>query len=212
MISPKKIGNSSPLRLFSSIGVFIRRSIIGATAMLAVGSAQALDFQLVSHIGDNYSYTLTYGPNDNMWYVENGNVHATIQLSGLFGVTSVFGPLDNDFPSGPIHDGQLEWTGSVLFGGSVVRFTMLEEDVGTGNFPSDTHVIGFTLVAPHTSEINKIVLDTNGFYSGHTFADRDVHMLISGPGVPAVPEPSGYAMMLAGILGIGMMLRRRNLC
>ncbi|WP_258193066.1 PEP-CTERM sorting domain-containing protein [Nitrosomonas oligotropha] len=34
-------------------------------------------------------------------------------------------------------------------------------------------------------------------------------MLISGPGVPAVPEPSGYAMMIAGILGIGMMLRRR---
>ena len=212
MINPKKIGSSSPLRLFSSIGVFIRGSAIGAAAMLAVGSAQALDFQLVSHIGDNYSYTLTYGPNDNMWYVENGNVHATIQLSGLFGVTSVFGPLDNDFPSGAIHDGQLKWTGSVLFGGSVVRFTMPEEDVGTGNFPSDKHVIGFTLVAPHTSEIDKIVLDTNGFYSGHTFADRDVHMLISGPGVPAVPEPSGYAMMIAGILGIGMMLRRRNLC
>ncbi|MBS0496652.1 MAG: PEP-CTERM sorting domain-containing protein [Gammaproteobacteria bacterium] len=180
--------------------------------MLTVGSAQALDFQLVSHIGDNYSYTLTYGPNDNMWYVENGNVHATIQLSGLFGVTSVFGPLDNDFPSGSLHDGQLKWTGSVLFGGSVVRFTMLEEDVGTGNFGSDKHVIGFTLVAPHTSEIDKIILDTNGFYSGHTLADRDVHMLISGPGVPAVPEPSGYAMMIAGILGIGVMLRRRSLC
>ena len=212
MMNPKKIGNSSPLRLFSSIGVLIRRSVIGAAAMLTVGSAQALDFQLVSHIGDNYSYTLTYGPNDNMWYAENGNVHATIQLSGLFGVTSVFGPLDNDFPSGSIHDGQLKWTGSVLFGGSVVRFTMLEEDVGTGNFPTDKHVIGFTLVAPHTSEIDKIILDTNGFYSGHTLADRDVHMLISGPGVPAVPEPSGYAMMIAGILGIGMMLRRRNLC
>lgn len=212
MMNPKKIGNSSPLRLFSSLGVFIRHSVIGAATMLAAGSAQALDFQLVSHIGDNYSYTLTYGPNDNMWYVENGNVHATIQLSGLFGVTGVFGPLDNDFPSGAIHDGQLKWTGSVLFGGSVVRFTMPEEDVGTGNFPSDKHVIGFTLVAPHTSEIDKIILDTNGFYSGHTLADRDVHMLISGPGVPAVPEPSGYAMMLAGILGIGMMLRRRNLC
>jgi len=62
----------------------LRRSIIGAAAMLAVSSAQAVDFQLVSHIGDNYSYTLTYGPNDNMWFVENGNVHATIQLSGLF--------------------------------------------------------------------------------------------------------------------------------
>ena len=188
----------------------LRRGIIGAATMLAVSSAQALDFQLVSHIGDNYSYTLTYGPNDNMWYVENGNVHATIQLSGLYGVTSVFGPLDNDFPSGPIHDGQFNWTGSVLFGGSVVRFTMLDEDVGTGNFPTDKHVFGFTLVAPGTSPIDKIILDTNGFYSGHTLDDRDVHKLISGPGIPAVPEPSTYLMLLAGLLGIGTWIRRRQ--
>lgn len=203
-----KLWNLSGARLFSSVGTYLRHSIAGAVAMLTVGSAHALDFQLVSHIGDNYSYTLTYGPNDNMWFVENGHVHATIQLSGLFGVTSVFGPLDNDFPTGAIHDGQLNWTGSVLGGGAVVRFTMLDEDIGTGNFPVDKHVLGFTLVAPHTAEVDKIILDTNGFYSGHTLADVDVHKIISGPGVPAIPEPSTYAMLLAGLLGIGVFARR----
>ncbi|MBX3618069.1 PEP-CTERM sorting domain-containing protein [Nitrosomonas sp.] len=194
----------------STLAASLRCGIIGAAAMLAVNSAQALDFQLVSHIGDNYSYTLTYGPDDNMWYVENGNVHATIQLSGLFGVTSVFGPLDNDFPSGPIHDGQLNWTGSVLFGGAVVRFTMLDEDVGTGNFSTEKHVLGFTLVAPGTSPIDKISLDTNGFYNGHTLDDRDVHTFISGPGIPAIPEPSTYLMLMAGLFGIGTWMRQRQ--
>lgn len=203
--------NESWKKVFPAMKNLVYRSTVGVAAIFVIGNAQALDFQLESHIGDNYSYTLTYGPNDNMWFVENGNVNATIQLSGLFGVTGVFGPLDNDFPSGPIHDGQLNWTGQVLFGGSVVRFTMLDQDVGTGNFPSEKHVFGFTLVAPNTSPIDKIVLDTNGFYSGHTLADVDVHMLISGPGIPAaVPEPSTYAMMIIGLLGMGVCVRRRN--
>lgn len=71
-------------------------------------------------------------------------------------------------------------------------------------------MLGFTLVAPHTAEVDKIILDTSGFYSGHTLADVDVHKIISGPGVPAIPEPSTYAMLLAGLLGIGVFARRRN--
>lgn len=193
---------------------YLTRCLLCAAAMFAFGSAQAVDFQLVSHTGDNYSYTLTYGPNDNMWYVENGNVHATIRLSGLFGVTGVFGPLSNDFPAGSIHDGQLDWTGSVLSGGTVVVFTMLREDVGTGNFPFDKHVFDFTLVAPNTKEIDKIVLDTNGFYSGHTLDDVDVHKLVSGPGLPAeaaIPEPSTCALLLGslGLLGFGARRRKQ---
>ena len=67
---------------------------------------------------------------------------------------------------------------------------MLDEDVGTGNFPTDKHVFDFTLIAPHTQEINKIVPRHHRLlYSGHTLEDRDIHALISGPGPPAVPEP-----------------------
>lgn len=185
--------------------------LLGASvlALAAAGTAQAVEFELVSHVGDNYLYTLTYEPNDNMWFVENGNVHATIQLSGLFGVTGVAGPTGNDFPAGPIHDGQLNWIGSVHASGQVVRFTMLDEDVGTGNFPVDKHVFEFTLIAPNTQEVEKIILDTNGFYNGHTLADRDVHEIIWGPGLPAVPEPATWALMAAG-LGVGGWLRRRS--
>lgn len=186
----------------------IRPLAAAACALAAAGSAQAVDFQLMSHVGDNYEYTLTYGPDDNMWYVENSNVHATIQLSGMFGVTGVAGPTGNDFPAGPIHDGQLQWTGSVRFGGQVVRFTMLDEGVGTGNFSTEKQVFGFTLIAPDTDVVDKIVLDTNGFYSGHTGADRDVHALISGPGVPAIPEPSTWALMALGLACGGFMRRR----
>lgn len=186
----------------------IRPLAAAACALAAAGSAQAVDFQLVSHVGDNYEYTLTYGPDDNMWYEENGNVHATIQLSGLFGVTGVAGPTDNDFPAGPLHDGQLQWTGSVHSSGQVVRFTMLDEDVGTGNFSTAKQVFGFTLIAPDTDVVDKIVLDTNGFYNGHTGADRDVHALISGPGVPAIPEPSTWALMALGLACVGFMRRR----
>lgn len=185
-----------------------RRLCATALALAAAGNAQAVDFQLVSHVGDNYFYTLTYEPNDNMWFEENGHVHATIQLGGLFGVTGVAGPTSNDFPAGPIHDGQLKWTGSVLGGGHVVRFTMLDEDVGTGNFPNDKHVFEFTLIAPDTREIDKIILDTNGFYNGHTHDDRDVHGIISGPGLP-VPEPATWALMALGV-GCAGLLRRRG--
>lgn len=120
----------------------IRPLAAAACALAAAGSAQAVDFQLVSHVGDNYEYTLTYGPDDNMWYEENGNVDATIQLSGLFGVTDVAGPTGNDFPAGPIHDRQRQWTGSVHFGGQVVRFTMLDEDVSPGNFSTENRSSG----------------------------------------------------------------------
>lgn len=193
----------------SQCNPLVRRLCATVLALAAAGTAQAVDFQLVSHVGDNYFYTLTYGPNDNMWYAENGHVHSTIQLSGLFGVTGVAGPTGNDFPAGPIHDGQLKWTGSVLSGGKVVRFTMLDEDVGTGNFAVDKHVFEFTLIAPDTREVDKIILDTNGFYSGHTYDDRDVHRIISGPGLPAVPEPASWALMAVG-LGCAGLLRRRH--
>ncbi len=42
MMNLRKMENSSPLKLFSSIGVFIRRSVIGAAAMLTVACATGL--------------------------------------------------------------------------------------------------------------------------------------------------------------------------
>lgn len=179
-------------------------ALAGATSTQAL----ALAFTLVSHVGDDYTYTLTYGPNDNMWFVENGNVHASILMSGLHGVTAVSGPTGNDFPAGPIHDGQMLWTGSVHFGGAAVLFTMPSDDVGTGNFPNERHVFGFTLTAPGTEPVDDIQLDTNGFYNGHTLADRDVHGLVSGPGRPAddrpgrVSEAPSAALAALGLLAL----------
>ncbi len=185
--------------------------IAAVAALCAAPAAHALDFQLVSHLGDDWTYTLTYDPNNNMWWEENGNIHSQIRLSGLYGVIGVTGPTSTDFPS-PINEGQLLWDGSVSFGGQVVDFTMNSEDVGTGNFASQKHVFGFTLTAPNAVETDKISLDTNGFYDGHSLEDRDVHKLINGPGAPAlpVPEPATWALLAFGTAALAVGLRHRK--
>lgn len=190
---------------------------VGASAALAA-PAHAVDFVLASHLGDAWTYTLVYDPNDNMGFGESG-VHATITLSGLYGVTALSGPTSTDFPLQRINDLQLLWTGAILDGGSKVVFTMPSESSGTGNFSTEKHVYGFTLIAPGAVQ-GGVALATDGFYYGQFPSgtpggldpanDRDIAKSIAGPVAAAVPEPSTWAMMILGFGAAGAMMRRRR--
>lgn len=191
--------------------------LVGAATALAA-SAHAADFVLASHSGDAWTYTLVYAPYDNMGFGESG-VHAAITLSGLSGVTAVSGPTSTDFPVQRTNDLQLPWTGTILGGGSTVVFTMLDERSGTGNYSTERHVYGFTLIAPGAVE-GDVALATNGFYYGlfpsgtpgalDPANDRDVAKVIAGPVAAAVPEPATWAMMILGFGAVGAILRRRG--
>lgn len=190
---------------------------LGVSAAL-VAPAHAVDFTLASHTGDAWTYTLVYDPFDNMGFTESG-VHATITLTGLSGVTAVSGPTSTDFPAQSINDKQLTWTGEILDGGSTVVFTMPLDHSGTGNYPTETHVFGFTLIAPGAVE-GQVGLATNGFYyglfpSGSNGAvdpanDRDIAKLTAGPVAAPAPEPATWALMILGLGAVGGALRRRH--
>lgn len=187
---------------------------VGAFAALAA-PAHAVDFVLESHVGDAWTYTLVYSDYDNMSISESG-IHATITLSGLWGVTTVSGPTSADFPYQELNDYQLAWTGQVLDGGSKVVFTMPLDRVGTGNFPDARHVYGFTLIAPG-AVAGDVQVATDGFYNGHYAPgsdvnapenDRDIAKLTAGP--VAVPEPASWALMILGLGVVGGAMRRRG--
>jgi len=192
---------------------------LGAATALAA-PAHAVDFVLDSHMGDAWTYTLVYDPYDNMSFAENG-FHATITLTGLYGVTAVSGPTSTDFPHPIANVNQQAWVGSILDGGSTVVFTMpLEQQSGTGNYSTEKHVYGFTLIAPGAVE-GQAALATNGFYYGlypndgvnHSLDpvnDRDVAKAVAGPVAASVPEPATWAMMILGLGAAGGMMRRRR--
>jgi len=189
---------------------------VGAAAALAA-PAHAVDFVLDSHLGDAWTYSLVYDPYDNMGFNESG-VHATITLTGLSGVTAVSGPTSTDFPFADTNDKQLAWTGEILDSGATVVFTMALDRSGTGNYGSEKHVYGFTLIAPGAAD-GQAMLATNGFYYGlfpndgvaHALEpanDRDIAKAVAGP--VAVPEPTTWAMMILGLGAAGGIMRRRR--
>jgi hypothetical protein len=184
---------------------------LGSALALMASQAQALDFQLASHVGDAWSYTLTYVDYENMSDVYSG-IPPTITLSGLYGVTGVTGPTSTDF--GPfIEASQLQWFGTVLDGGTKVVFT-IPTGTGTGNFSDERHVFGFTLIAPDTMEGDVDVVTTGFFYEGPIdeidHESRDISKVIRGPVGPAVPEPAIWAMMIGGFALAGGALRRHR--
>jgi len=191
---------------------------LGAAAALAA-PANAVDFVLSSHVGDAWTYTLVYDPFDNLSFNETG-FHATVTLTGLSGVTAVSGPTSTDFPAAEINDIQLAWTGEILDGGSTVVFTNPRERSGTGNYSTEKHAYGFTLIAPGAVE-GEVALATNGFYYGlypndginHAIDpvnDRDIAKVVAGPVAASVPEPATWAMMILGLGAAGGVMRRRR--
>ena len=148
-----------------------------------------------------WSYDLTFDPLDNYSVFQE---FTTITLSGLFGVTSASGPTSTDFPLPFLDAGNLEWTSHVLNGGTEVQWT--HDGGGTGNFPTDQHVFGFTLFASGATN-GLVSLATDGMSRDITNLlpgggfDLDISGFVAGP--VAAPEPSTWMMMFLGFVGLG---------
>jgi hypothetical protein len=196
--------------------VSVLSAVVLTTTLLAV-PARAVEFTLDSRVGDVYTYTLTYEPNNN--YNQRGVTSTTITLSGLFGVTSAFGPTSTTYPNyvdDALKAVNLLWTPQVLNGGTKVVWTNDDPNSGTGNFSNDIHVLGFRIVAPNTA-VGSVQVQTSGFAFDaeppHN-TDQDISKAVDGPAGHAerdpdpVPEPSTLVLSALGLSAA--VLRRRR--
>lgn len=181
---------------------------VATAATLCAAPAHAVQFTLSSSTADTWTYTLTYNPLDN-YAIPGVATEATVRLTGLSGVVSATGPTSTDYaPAIPVLDAiNLAWTAQVLSGGTEVLWTHVGP--GTGNFGEDKHVFGFSVHAPGALS-GAATFQTTGFSTDTTsgLLPRDVRGTVMGP--TAVPEAESWAMMLAGVVTVGALLRRRR--
>lgn len=116
----------------------------------------------------------------------------TITVTGLFGVFAAAGPTSTDFP-GSLNTINLDWSASVLDGGTKVVYTHVGP--GTGNFSDLRHAFGFTIHASGAAN-GTVLLVTSGFSrdTSHSLADGtfnlDITGTTNGPVNPTARRPS----------------------
>ena len=115
-----------------------------ALFVLAASPARAASF-IGTQTGPNeWTYTLTYDPQDNYAVCPApGNV-AKVTLSGLVGVASATAPTSTDYDDPTLDATNLAWVPQVSAGGTVVTWTHLGS--GSGNFAVAKHIFGFKVL------------------------------------------------------------------
>jgi len=107
---------------------------------------------------NEWTYTLTYDPQDNYAVCPApGNV-ATITLSGLLGVVSATQPTSMT-PGLP--EGNLDWIPQISGGGSTVTWTHVGG--GTGNFGVPMQVFGFKIITATSVPKGSVTAASTGF-------------------------------------------------
>ena len=175
-----------------------------ALVMAGTPAAHAVSLSLDSQSGDTWTYTLTYDPLDNYAIPGQAN-EATVRLTGLAGVVSATGPTSTSYDNAYGNAINLAWTPEVLTGGTEVVWTHVGP--GTGNYDIPLYVFGFSITAPGQSS-GLIRYETSGFSTDvdRGLIDRDVLGTVVGP----VPEPSTWALTIAGLALVGVAARRRR--
>lgn len=182
-----------------------RTVLTGAALLLgSVHVAHAVSFTLDAQSGDTWTYTLTYYPWDNYAIPELAG-EAKVRLTGLSGVVSASGPTSTSYSNPILSAINLAWTAEVLAGGTEVVWTHVGP--GTGNFDVPMHVFGFSVTAPGQVS-GSVRYATTGFSTDvdRGLEGRDVVGAVVGP----VPEPSTWALALAGAGLVGWASRRRR--
>jgi len=198
----------------------IRQSVIVAAfflALLAAGPVMAVQFTGAQTGEGEWSYDLTYDPQDNYSICQQ---FTTITLSGMSGVTGAFAPVSTDYlpPAGFLDLTNLAWTPEVLDGGATVRWT--HDGSGTGNFSTAKHVFGFRVLAQNAVN-GTINATTDGFETDVSCVERDISVSVAGPVsveapvvAPSTPIPTlGLTSLIVLTLmlgGLGVYILRRQ--
>jgi hypothetical protein len=177
-------------------------------AALVAGNAAAVQFTGSQTAPGEWTYTLTYNPNDNYSICQP---NTTITLSGLAGVTQALAPTSTDYTDS-LATTNLAWTPQVLNGGTTVVWT--HAGPGTGNYPTDMHVYGFKVLAPSASD-GTVHVATSGFALDGSCPTTvlDISTSVSGPAiataeaVPALGPPALVAFALLVALAGAVALR-----
>src|SRR5688572_22504270 len=147
---PKKIG--------AGFVWLLRAGSILAFLVVAAAPAQAASFVGTQTGPNEWTYTLTYHPQDNYAVCPApGNV-ATVTLSGLRGVASATPPTSMSAGLPPTN---LEWTPQVSGGGTVVTWT--HQGSGTGNFGVPMQVFGFRVLTAAPAVNGTVNATSDGF-------------------------------------------------
>ena len=163
---------------------FWRGILALALWVFAVPLVQAASFVGTQTGPNEWTYTLTYDPQDNYGIAACGAPQATVTLSGLIGVVSATAPVSTDFDDPDINAINLAWAPQVLNGGTVVRWTHIGP--GTGNWDIPKHVFGFKVItstAPGSGVVNTA---SDGFSvdDAPLCVDRDFVATTIGPAAP----------------------------
>lgn len=139
----------------------LARALALALFVLAAPLAQAASFVGTQTGPNEWTYTLTYDPQDNYAVCPAPGDVATITLSGLAGVASATAPTSTDFDEPSIDTINKAWTPQVSGGGTMVTWT--HDGPGTGNQSVAKHVFGFKVITASAIPNGTVRVASDGF-------------------------------------------------
>jgi YVTN family beta-propeller protein len=138
-----------------------RAGVIVALFVLAASPAEAASFAGTQTGPNEWTYTLTYDPQDNYAVCPAPGDVAKITLSGLAGVVNASAPTSTDFEDPDISTINLAWAPQVSGGGTVVTWT--HQGSGTGNPTVAKHVLGFKVLTATPVPNGTVNVASDGF-------------------------------------------------
>ena len=151
--------------MFKTASGLVRWTVLPVALLVVVApdAAKAAHFDGVQTGPGEWTYTLTYDPQDNYAVCPSPGDIATITLSGLQGAVDATAPTATDFvPAGGLLDTvNQEWTPEVSADGTSVTWT--HNGPGTGNFSIDKHVYGFKVITASPATNGTVNAASEGF-------------------------------------------------